>query len=112
MANLNLKKDDLRPHVVAYLTDSTGGAVDLSSASGVKFIMKQSGASSTKVDTAAVITTATAGLVSYQWTAGDTDTSGAFLGEFEVDWGSSIGETFPTVDYIDINIQDDLGGDF
>ena len=111
MARLVLKKDDLRPQVTAALTNATGGVIDLTSASGVKFIMKSPSASVAKVDAVASITTATDGTVAYTWTTGDTDTSGTFNAEFEVDWGSSVYQTFPASNYIDIEIVPDLGGD-
>jgi len=111
MATVRVKQNDRRPVVVATLTDSTGGAIDLSTASGVKFVMKSATASTAKIDTAATITTATDGIVTYSWAAGDTDTTGTYDAEFEIDWGSNIYETIPTKNYLTVEVIDDLGGD-
>ena len=111
MARIVIKKDDLRPNIVATLVDSNGDAVDLSTATGVKFVMRAGGASTAKVDYAASITTAASGIVTYTWVSGDTDTAGIYNGEFEVNWGSSVYQTFPADGYLEIEIVDDLGGD-
>lgn len=110
MARIVIKKDDLKPNVVATLTDYSGTAVDLSTASSVRFIMKSPSSSTAKVDAVGVITSAASGLVGYAWSDGDTDTAGVYEGEFEVDWGSSVYQTFPAEDYIEIEVVADLGG--
>lgn len=110
MARIVMKTGDLRPPVYASLTDSTSGIVDLSSASGVKFIMTLAGASVATVDTAASIVTGSTGDVAYSWSSGDTDTAGIYNAEFEVNWGSSVYQTFPADGYIEVEIVEDLGG--
>lgn len=110
MARIVLKTGDLRPPVYASLTDSTSGVIDLTSASGVTFIMTPLGASVATVATSASIVTASTGEVAYSWNNGDTDTAGTYNGEFEVDWGSSVYQTFPADGFIEIEIQEDLGG--
>ena len=110
MARLVLKKDDLKPIVTATLTDASGDAIDLSTSTGIKFIMKSPSSSTAKVDSSAAIITATDGTVSYTWTTGDTDTSGSYQAEFEVNWGSDVYQTYPAEGYMDIIINPDLGG--
>ena len=90
----HIKKNDTEPIIKAVLMEVTdeapnGTPVDLTGAS-VKFIMKQSGATSAKVDAAADITDEENGEVQYEWVwdaeeeTYDTDTEGDYLAEFEV----------------------------
>src|SRR5262245_18776713 len=60
-----------------------GVAFDLTT-STVKFKMRADGSSTLKVDTAAVVVSAAAGSVRYDWAALDVDTAGDFLGWWEV----------------------------
>lgn len=110
MARIVLKKDDLRPHVVATLTDATGSVVDLSTAVSVRFIMRAPGETTAKVDSTGSVLTAVSGEVGYAWALGDTNTAGVFQAEFEVNWGGSVYQTFPAEDYIEVEIVSDLGG--
>jgi hypothetical protein len=68
------------------LTDTIsidGVAFDLTGCS-VKLKMRAEGSSTLKVDTAAVIVTAAAGTVRYDWASNDVDTAGDFLFWWEV----------------------------
>lgn len=111
MARIVIKQGDLRPSISATLTDSTGAAIDLTSATSVKFIMKSPTSSSAKISTAGVIETAASGIVSYTWNGTDTDTVGTYNAEFEVDWGSGVYQTFPADGYLEVEVVADLGGD-
>jgi hypothetical protein len=51
-----------------------------------------------KVSAAATVNNAAGGDVQYDWIVGDTDTPGAYIGEFEVTFGSGKPETFPNRD--------------
>lgn len=111
MARAVIKKDDLRPVIVATCTDKNGTAIDLSDASGVKFIMKSITGTTAKINTAGSISDAANGEVTYTWSGTDTDTAGVYNAEFEIDWGSGIYQTFPADGYLEIEIVADLGGD-
>jgi len=111
MARFVMKKGDFKPVMSATLTDNDGSAINLTSATGVKFLMKLPGSSSAKIDSAGVVSDASNGKVTYQWAGTNTDTSGVYDAEFEVDWGSSQYQTFPANGYIEVEIIDDLGGD-
>jgi hypothetical protein len=51
------------------------------------------------------------GWVTYEWQAGDTDTIGKFLAEWEVTWPSppTGPATFPNDGYMKLVVKDDLG---
>ncbi len=61
-----------------------------------------------KVKDTCTVTDAVDGRVTYLWQAGDTDTSGTYNIEFEIEWGTEI-QTVPNDSYITIKIVDDLG---
>ena len=83
-----MKTNDTTPNFRAVIYTVTGdpavaSVVNLTGAT-VKFIMRQSGVSTAKVDTAASVVVAADGTVQYEWVAADTDTAGDYLAEFEV----------------------------
>lgn len=94
MATISLKKGDRLPKLRATLTDSDGAALNLSGASVVFRMRLRFSATALKVNAAATIIDAAAGVVEYSWGATDTDTEGAFDGEFAVTLGGLL-ETVP-----------------
>jgi hypothetical protein len=110
MARIVLKKDDLLPNVRATLTDNEGNAVDLTLATSVRFIMKSPSSDTAKVDAVGTIVTPGSGVVQYTWSGTDTNTSGTYNAEFEVNWGSGVYQTFPANGYLEVEIINDLGG--
>jgi 5-hydroxyisourate hydrolase-like protein (transthyretin family) len=102
----NIKRNDTSPFLAGVLKDADGNVKDLSGAT-VRFHMVDKD-ETTIVDTAAVVTNATAGRVKYEWVAADTATSGGFRGEFEVTYSDATIETYPNTGYIPIRIYEDL----
>ncbi len=49
------------------------------------------------------------GIVQYQWAALDTDASGTYNVEVEIDWGATEFQTFPSTGYFAVQVNDDLG---
>lgn len=108
-ADFTIKAHDRLPSIQATLL-SAGVPVDLTTATGVKFILKLENGSTPKVNAAATIVTAASGLVRYDWLAVDTDTPGSYLGEWEVTWSGGKKQTFPTLTYHAIDVLADLDG--
>lgn len=106
-SDFTLKANDRLPSIQATFT-SAGAPVDLTSATGVKFIMKSG--STVKVNAAAVIVTPTAGVVRYDWLAADTATPGDYTAEWSVTWTGGKQQTFPTTTYHTVTILADLDG--
>ncbi len=113
MADFTIKRNDLLPVLEAILKDAEDKPVDLTLATGVVFHMREEDAGSLKIDgvDGAIDANPQTGKVSYVWVSNgtkDTDTSGLFLGEFEVTWTGGKIQTFPSKGYISIEIVDDL----
>lgn len=111
--NFQIKRGDTAPVLIVTLNDRLGVAVDLSTATGVVFVMRSTLAATNTVPLvtgSCVVSdqTTSAGQVTYSWVAGDTNHAGAFLGEFVVTWATGREQTFPTVGYITIQVVDDL----
>lgn len=113
MADFTLKRGDTAPSLQAILRDKDGQPVDLTSSS-VQFVMRAVGAVTNSAPAvSAGMTVATdqatnAGQVTYDWQVGDTSTAGAYVAEFVVTWPSGREQTFPTVGFVSIQINDDL----
>lgn len=104
-----MKQNDRRPYLQITFTDSDGAAVDLSSAAGVYFNMRNKTTGTVKVNRqAAVVTSATTGVAEYRWASGDTDTAGTYQAEFEIEWSAGVYETQPEDGYLMIEIVDDI----
>jgi hypothetical protein len=106
----HIKRNDRRPVLTVICRDGNGGAIDLSTATAVTFNMKKHSDGTVKIaGGAGTIDSPTTGQVSYAWAASDTNTSGIYLGEFEVTYGANGDETYPNDEPgIIINIQDDI----
>lgn len=101
-----IKRNDRRPHYRVQLL-ANGSPVDLTAASGVVFTMKTG--NSLKVTKASMtFIDRSAGIVEYAWGATDTDASGDFNVEIEVNWGGGETQTFPSKGYLTVSISDDL----
>jgi|APSaa5957512576_1039674.scaffolds.fasta_scaffold00176_25 hypothetical protein len=111
---VNLKRNDTRPYLDATLTDEDGTVVDLAGA-GVTFTMVDAASrTSMKIENGecTILTSGGAdGRVRYSWAGADTNTAGAYLGEFEVTFDDTSKLTVPTTDILVINILEDYNAD-
>ena len=103
-----IKQNDRRPRWRVQLT-ANGAPVNLTGATTAKFTMMAGTSGTPKVNKGDMtIVDAATGVVEYPWAAADTDTSGEYNVEVEVDWGGGETQTFPSVGYFTITIEDDL----
>lgn len=102
MADIELTQNARLPSLYCTLYDYTG-TVDLTSASGVKWVMMdETGAN--KVDAAGtIVTPATQGLVRYDWAALDVNTPGRFYGQWEITI-SGLTQNYPSDRYLVVEI--------
>tara|TARA_E500000318_G_C3554652_1_gene210517 strand:+ start:1285 stop:1605 length:321 start_codon:yes stop_codon:yes gene_type:complete len=102
----NIKQNDTSPSLQATLKDASGTAIVLTGAS-VRFHMKALDGT-VKVDAAMTITSASGGVVQYDWQTGDTDTVGSYSVEFEVTYSDNTIETFPNNQNLTISVVREL----
>lgn len=112
MSNQQLVRNDTSPDQTHTCLDESGNVVDVTG-STVRFHMQDS-SGTVKVDAAGAVDDGVNGVVSYTWTASDTDTAGFFFAEFELT-GDGTGdialdavETFPKKHKILIRILGDV----
>ena len=106
MADFTIKQGDLKPSISATLSDSVG-VVNLTGYA-VRFHMRHSVTKQIKVDAAAVIVSAAAGTVRYDWVSGDTDDDGVFQAEWEATGADTKPITFPNDGYLTVAITEEV----
>ena len=101
-----IKRGDTSPSLQFALAPAS---VDLTGAT-VRFSMRDRSIGVVTVNRAdAVIVTATGSpMVRYDWTSSDTDKEGYYIAEFEVTYPGGAIETFPNVDFIRVQISEDI----
>ena len=104
---IHIPKNDLNPSYT-FTLKKAGSAVDLSSGvTNVTFSMRQEGQTAKKIDGRALtVTDAANGEVRLDWSSGDTDTPGAFIGRVTVNWSGSKPESFPRKDLLHVVVHD------
>ena len=107
MAVLTYKKGDLEPKFIATLKNADNSAIDLTSASSVKFIAVPVGGGTT-INRAMVFENRFAGQVSWSPTAGDTGTVGAYNFEVQVTWTTGRWQTVPSDSFASMVIVQDI----
>ena len=106
MDQYSLKRNDLEPPFEVVLSDGRG-VVDLTTAVKVRFIMRNR--AGVKVNAPMeIVTGREVGLVSYAWQLGDTDTTGTYQAEVQVEWPNARPQTFPGDGYMKVQILKDL----
>jgi len=104
-----MKQNDLEPSVRRRLVSKeTGNPISLVGATA-KFLMANS-YGTLKVNAAAVIESpATAGIVRYDWTSGDTSEAGTFEAEFQITFPGGRNYSMPNDGYIVVEMLEELG---
>lgn len=111
-ADFHIKQNDTSPAIESQLEDGSGNPVDITGYNEVSFHMKHPNADTAKVvadtTTGVSVPASTEGKVKYSWASGDTDTSGRFHAEWQVEYSDGSVESFPNSDYIEIRIIEEL----
>lgn len=106
---MNIKKGDRLPAFAVTLVQADGSAIDLTNASTVRLYMRNLDTGTLKVNgVACVVENAAAGLVRYDWSAADTDTTGAYAAEFEITFVDSRKMTVPTRGALAVNVLENV----
>jgi hypothetical protein len=105
VADITIKRGDRSPSVEATLRKA-GVVVDLTGGT-VQFVMKSKHGGTLKVNAAAVIVSASAGTVRYDWAAADVDTAGTYHAEFKFTLAGKI-MSFPNDRSLVVVIEPDL----
>lgn len=103
-----IKQNDTAPDLVTVLQDSRGRPRILTGATVVLHMRLQSDKTVKINGGSVVITDASLGLVTYSFTAANTDTAGVYELEIQVTYTDSTVETFPNNDYVIVTILDDI----
>lgn len=94
MADVTLVQGDTRPSVVGALkVTSSQDALNLTTASAVRFQMRQLNDRRYTVDEEALVTNAAGGLVRYDWEEGDLSIAGDYICQWEVTWNDGTVQT-------------------
>ena len=111
-----IKRKDTRPRYVVPLVDNfeeVGEApIDLTTLEKVFFIMRTKGEEGGEPEIkeeAEVLGDPKDGVVQYTWQTGDTDTTGNFNVEFELQWEDGGIETVPNESFFEVVVVADLG---
>lgn len=83
---LYLTQHDLQPYYYVTVTDSAGGAIDLTGAE-IRTNMRQQHSTVLTINRSTVgitVSDATAGQFQYEWQSGNTDSTGVYDIEFEI----------------------------
>lgn len=110
MSTINMKQGDRLPALRVALLDANGTAIDVTSAT-VTFRMRDARTKALKVaaGTCTKPNGGADGVVQYAWAAGDTDTVGAYEGEFACSFAGPLVQTVPTNGYVTLVVVDSLG---
>lgn len=116
MTDFYIKQNDTKPTLIAALTETPSGgeakAIDLTTAAKVNLVVREKGATdptAPKLKKECAVLDQKGGEIEYAWEAEDTNTSGEFYFEFEIEWEDGSIESIPRQGYYLLDVEDDLG---
>lgn len=107
MADFTFKQNSTFPFLTATLSDAKG-PVDLTTAKTLKLFLAKDTLHK-KTGTVEVTGDPKEGKIRYKWEANDTDVSGEFNAEIEVEWEDGTKSSFPSDGYFTVEFVADLG---
>lgn len=106
MADITLVQNDTRPDLNGTLkVASTGVAINLTSATTVRFQMRKADDRRYTVNSVAVFVDRTTGKVRYSWGPNDLAVPGTYIGQWEVTWSDNTVQTTDPPNSIEIRRQ-------
>lgn len=102
--DFTIKAGNTAPSLSATLQDAAGVAVDITGAT-VAFRMKPMTGGGAIISHAAVVVSAVAGTVRYDWQTGDTATPGYYQAEFRTTFANGSIQSFPSEGFILVLVQ-------
>lgn len=107
MTDITRKRNDTTPETGTLTVN--GIPADLSQASAVRFRMRETDSDGELVvDGSATIVDETGGVVRYTFEAGEVDTSGFYVAEWEVEYADASKKSFPDAGLLSVRLTDDL----
>lgn len=106
MADVRVVQGDTRPDLKSTLTVvTTGEPLDLTSATEVRFQMRQENDRRYTVDAEATIVDPAAGQVQYTWAEGDLIHPGTYLAQWQITWGGGAVQTTDPANTVEVRRQ-------
>jgi len=106
MADIELVQGDTAPDITATLRlTATSGALNLTSAEGVRFQMGRLESKEYNINAPAQIVNAPAGTVRYVLQPGDLAQHGDFEAQWEIDWGDEAIQTTTPANTVSVRRQ-------
>lgn len=103
-----IKQNDTAPSIQGTLKDGNNRVRSLTSASAVRFNMKDENGNIMVDNANCVIVNASSGIVRYDWQVGDTTSIGINYCEFEVTYLNGQIETFPNGSDLKVIIKEEI----
>jgi hypothetical protein len=105
-----IKQGDTRPNLPWQIFQSDGVTpLSLAAATSVSIVVRPKAGGAMTFKSACSILDAAQGSGIYDWSTGDTATSGDFHYEFEILWNNGDVQTVPVDGYFDLVVVDDIG---
>jgi hypothetical protein len=102
-----IKRNDTKPYLSVTLQYANGSAVDLTGGSVLFNLARNDNTYATVFSGLCVITGSLTGECEYQWTASNTNRSGLYLGEFQINLSGGKIMTLPSDHSLLIKINED-----
>lgn len=108
MIPIIVKQNDRAPEVAIQVTDGAGNPVDVTTATAIRFHMKNRWTGVVKVNAEAGIVNGLTGDIKYVWAAADLNTPGYYVAEFQITFPGGQTLTVPNAENIEITVLPDI----